>query len=206
MVARVCGARVARRGAASPKPTPRGSLKPGPPPKVVRGADVPSVAVKPQHSPPSPTCLTPPQTIQNPPSNDSEKVVHDADVLFVAVKPQYVSAVLAEARPHLRDRHVIVSIAAGITVEKVGRGRLGLGWFGGWWWLWGGGGCHVIVAIAAGITVETVGGGWGRLGGGLGKERAQRRKRAHLPTVSTAVPAPRLGHPPESLTRASARA
>lgn len=47
------------------------------------------------------------------------EVVHNADVLFVAVKPQYVSAVLTEARPHLTDRHVVVSIAAGITVDKL---------------------------------------------------------------------------------------
>lgn len=47
------------------------------------------------------------------------KVVHNADVIFVAVKPQYVAAVLAEARPHLTDRHVLVSIAAGITVAQL---------------------------------------------------------------------------------------
>ncbi|KAI8476528.1 MAG: pyrroline-5-carboxylate reductase [Monoraphidium minutum] len=47
------------------------------------------------------------------------EVVHNADVLFVAVKPQYVAPVLEEARPFLTDRHIIVSIAAGITLEKL---------------------------------------------------------------------------------------
>jgi pyrroline-5-carboxylate reductase len=50
------------------------------------------------------------------------QVVQNAEVLFVAVKPQYVAPVLSEARPYLTDRHVIVSIAAGITVDKVGGG------------------------------------------------------------------------------------
>lgn len=45
--------------------------------------------------------------------------MRNADVLFVAVKPQYVSSVLQEARPHLTDRHVIVSIAAGVTLERL---------------------------------------------------------------------------------------
>lgn len=47
------------------------------------------------------------------------EVVQNAEVLFVAVKPQYVAPVLSEARPYLTDRHVIVSIAAGITVDKL---------------------------------------------------------------------------------------
>lgn len=40
-------------------------------------------------------------------------------MLFVAVKPQYVHTVLSEARPHLTERHLVVSIAAGITVAQL---------------------------------------------------------------------------------------
>lgn len=52
------------------------------------------------------------------------QIVQSADVIFIAVKPQYVSVVLREVRPHLQDRHTIVSIAAGITLQslKVRRG------------------------------------------------------------------------------------
>lgn len=53
------------------------------------------------------------------------QVVQSADVIFIAVKPQYVSVVLREVAPHLEDRHTIVSIAAGITLQslKVGAAR-----------------------------------------------------------------------------------
>ena len=46
-------------------------------------------------------------------------MVTNADVIFIAVKPQYVSVVLREVRPHLSDRHIIVSIAAGITLQSL---------------------------------------------------------------------------------------
>ena len=45
------------------------------------------------------------------------KVAQNSDVIFVAVKPQYVSIVLNEIRPFLTEKHTIVSIAAGITVD-----------------------------------------------------------------------------------------
>ncbi|KAL4440680.1 hypothetical protein ABPG77_000389 [Micractinium sp. CCAP 211/92] len=47
------------------------------------------------------------------------EVVKSADVIFIAVKPQYVSVVLQEVKPHLEDRHTIVSIAAGITLQSL---------------------------------------------------------------------------------------
>ncbi len=37
----------------------------------------------------------------------------------MAVKPQYVATVLTEIKHLLTDRHVIVSIAAGIPVDKL---------------------------------------------------------------------------------------
>lgn len=53
---------------------------------------------------------------------NSLQVVANSDVIFVAVKPQYVSLVLTEVRPVLSPNSVIVSIAAGVTLEtlKVG--------------------------------------------------------------------------------------
>ncbi|KAI7843958.1 hypothetical protein COHA_002496 [Chlorella ohadii] len=47
------------------------------------------------------------------PVDSNAEVVKSADVIFIAVKPQYVSVVLREVRPHLEDRHTVVSIAAG---------------------------------------------------------------------------------------------
>ena len=47
------------------------------------------------------------------------QVVKNSDILFVAVKPQYVKLVLKEAKQHLTDKHLIVSIAAGIPLEAL---------------------------------------------------------------------------------------
>jgi len=46
-------------------------------------------------------------------------VAKNCEVLFLAVKPQYVSVVLQEVRHTLTDNHTIVSIAAGITIDKL---------------------------------------------------------------------------------------
>jgi pyrroline-5-carboxylate reductase len=56
-------------------------------------------------------CLSPPTS--------SQQVVQSSDIVFIAVKPQYVSTVLAEIRPVLADRHVLVSIAAGVTIAAL---------------------------------------------------------------------------------------
>lgn len=53
------------------------------------------------------------------------EVVAACDVLVLAVKPQVVSAVLAELRPAIGPRHLLVSIAAGITLKALADG-LGL--------------------------------------------------------------------------------
>lgn len=53
------------------------------------------------------------------PVDGNIEVVQSADVIFIAVKPQYVSVVLREVRPYLEDRHTIVSIAAGITLQSL---------------------------------------------------------------------------------------
>ena len=52
-------------------------------------------------------------------SPKKKQVVQNSDIVFIAVKPQYVSAVLAEIRPVLADRHVLVSIAAGVTMAAL---------------------------------------------------------------------------------------
>lgn len=48
-----------------------------------------------------------------------KQVVQSSDIVFIAVKPQYVSVVLHEIRPVLAERHVIVSIAAGVTMAAL---------------------------------------------------------------------------------------
>jgi pyrroline-5-carboxylate reductase len=52
--------------------------------------------------------------------------VAGADLLVLAVKPQVMPAVLAEVRPHVAPRHVVVSIAAGVTLTTLADG-LGAG-------------------------------------------------------------------------------
>ena len=47
------------------------------------------------------------------------EVVAAADVLVLAVKPQVMATVLAEARPHLAPRHLVISIAAGVTLRAL---------------------------------------------------------------------------------------
>ncbi|MBX9585493.1 MAG: pyrroline-5-carboxylate reductase [Gemmataceae bacterium] len=50
------------------------------------------------------------------------EVAAAADVLVLAVKPQAMAGVLAELRPHLAGRHLVVSIAAGVTLEALAAG------------------------------------------------------------------------------------
>jgi pyrroline-5-carboxylate reductase len=45
------------------------------------------------------------------------EVVEGCDTLVLAVKPQVMAAVLAEVKPHIAARHVVVSIAAGVTLK-----------------------------------------------------------------------------------------
>jgi pyrroline-5-carboxylate reductase len=50
----------------------------------------------------------------------NKDVVAEADVLVLAVKPQSMAAVLAEIQPFLnRNRHLVVSIAAGVTLRTL---------------------------------------------------------------------------------------
>ena len=44
------------------------------------------------------------------------------DLLVLAVKPQSMTALLAEIRPHVTDRHLVVSIAAGVSLRQLAEG------------------------------------------------------------------------------------
>lgn len=54
--------------------------------------------------------------------DDNCAVAVACDVLVLAVKPQVVSGVLAELRPVLAPRHLVVSIAAGVTLRALAAG------------------------------------------------------------------------------------
>ena len=49
-------------------------------------------------------------------------VVKSAEVLILAVKPDQVAALLAEIREHFTDKHLLISIAAGVTLAKLEAG------------------------------------------------------------------------------------
>ena len=49
----------------------------------------------------------------------NEDVLQAASVLFLAVKPQQAAEVLAEMHPHFTPRHLLISIAAGLTLGKM---------------------------------------------------------------------------------------
>ena len=50
------------------------------------------------------------------------RIVQAAQVLVLAVKPQMMGAVLAEIRPQLSPQHLVVSIAAGVTLKQLADG------------------------------------------------------------------------------------
>ncbi|HBI41622.1 MAG TPA: pyrroline-5-carboxylate reductase [Planctomycetales bacterium] len=54
-------------------------------------------------------------------SANAEVVAH-GDLLVLAVKPQSMKALLEEIRPLLTDRHLIVSIAAGVSLKQLADG------------------------------------------------------------------------------------
>jgi pyrroline-5-carboxylate reductase len=53
---------------------------------------------------------------------DNGGVVSQSDLLVLAVKPQTMAALLAEIKPLLTERHLIVSIAAGVTLRQIADG------------------------------------------------------------------------------------
>lgn len=52
----------------------------------------------------------------------SVAVLGQSSLVFLAVKPQHVATILAELQPGLKSHHVIVSIAAGISLAKLSAG------------------------------------------------------------------------------------
>lgn len=59
---------------------------------------------------------------------DNKYLVMDSDVIFIATKPNYVAEVLEEIKEELTPEKLIVSIAAGVSTEKIeniiGRNRV----------------------------------------------------------------------------------
>ncbi len=53
---------------------------------------------------------------------DNKVAVEASDVLILAVKPQVMPAVLAEIKPAVAARHLVVSIAAGIALRQLADG------------------------------------------------------------------------------------
>jgi pyrroline-5-carboxylate reductase len=53
---------------------------------------------------------------------DNRQIVAASDVLIVAVKPQSMAALLADIKPVVTARHLIVSIAAGVTLRQLADG------------------------------------------------------------------------------------
>jgi pyrroline-5-carboxylate reductase len=53
--------------------------------------------------------------------DDNRQVAQGADVLVLAVKPQIMAGLLEEVRGEIHDRHLILSIAAGITLSQIGQ-------------------------------------------------------------------------------------
>ncbi|HWN97072.1 MAG TPA: pyrroline-5-carboxylate reductase [Methylomirabilota bacterium] len=52
-------------------------------------------------------------------ADSNVKVLKFANVLILAVKPDQVAGVLAEIKPAFTDKHLLISIAAGVTLTKL---------------------------------------------------------------------------------------
>jgi pyrroline-5-carboxylate reductase len=61
---------------------------------------------------------------------DNRRVVGSSDLLVLAVKPQSMAALLEEIRPVVRPGHLVVSVAAGVTLGQLADGL--------------GGGCRLV--------------------------------------------------------------
>ena len=52
-------------------------------------------------------------------SAGNRDIVERSDVLVLAVKPQHMADLLADIKPAVQAKHLVVSIAAGITLGKI---------------------------------------------------------------------------------------
>jgi len=50
---------------------------------------------------------------------DNAGVAKGADILLLAVKPQFLSGVLSDIAPHVTPKHLVISIAAGVTLAAL---------------------------------------------------------------------------------------
>jgi pyrroline-5-carboxylate reductase len=53
---------------------------------------------------------------------DNSELVANSDVVFLAVKPQMMASLLSEVRPFWTSRHLVVSVAAGVTLRQLADG------------------------------------------------------------------------------------
>lgn len=49
----------------------------------------------------------------------NSELVHFSSIIFIAVKPANVATLLSEIRENVREQHLIISIAAGVTLETL---------------------------------------------------------------------------------------
>ncbi|MBS0210891.1 MAG: pyrroline-5-carboxylate reductase [Planctomycetes bacterium] len=49
-------------------------------------------------------------------------LVNAAQIIFLAVKPQHMASVLAEIKPHIGNRHLVISVAAGVPLRVLSAG------------------------------------------------------------------------------------
>lgn len=55
-------------------------------------------------------------------SENNAAVLGQSEVVVLAVKPQMMAGVLSDIKPHVEPKHILVSIAAGITLAKLAAG------------------------------------------------------------------------------------
>ena len=89
----------------------RGMIRHGQPPRSIAASDSHAEAR---------AALMSEAGIQSFPTN--AEVAAFSDVLVLAVKPQVMNVVMAELRPELTDRHLVVSIAAGVSLATLAKG------------------------------------------------------------------------------------
>lgn len=53
---------------------------------------------------------------------ENRKVIEASDLIVVAVKPKDMSTLLAEVKPAVSNRHLLISVAAGITLRQLADG------------------------------------------------------------------------------------
>src|SRR5438132_9236290 len=54
-------------------------------------------------------------------TRDKASLLAESDVVILAVKPHDMPTVLAEVAPRVTSRHLIISVAAGVSIEMIER-------------------------------------------------------------------------------------